>query len=113
MLTRSELRDVRARIKAADINEIEIFSHSLREGLESTGMSEKDFAAALSVSPPTVNRWVRGKNAPHPAFRRVVIEQLDKFLKQAINRMDQQRHREKSADRGRQVAPGTSPLQPL
>ncbi len=39
-------------------------------------MSEPELADALSVSRPTLNRWINGKNLPHMAIRESVLSAL-------------------------------------
>ncbi len=36
-------------------------------------MPDQELADVLSVSRPTVSRWIRGKNLPHPVMRKSIL----------------------------------------
>ena len=63
-----------AQKKAADAAEADEIKDSdfraiLRDGQKLLGMSEEEFADELRVSHTRVNRWLRGKDLPHPVMR--------------------------------------------
>ena len=60
--------------KAADAAKAEEIKDSdfrtiLRDGQKLLQMSEKEFADELRVSHPRLNRWLHGKDLPHPVMR--------------------------------------------
>jgi DNA-binding transcriptional regulator YiaG len=60
--------------KAADAAEAEEIKDSdfraiLRDGQKLLRMSEREFADELRVSHPRLNRWLHGKDLPHPVMR--------------------------------------------
>ena len=60
--------------KAADAAQAEEIKDSdfrsiLHDGLKLLKMSEKEFADELRVGHPRLNRWLRGKDLPHPVMR--------------------------------------------
>ena len=60
--------------KAADAAKAEEIKDSdfraiLRDGQQLLKMSEKEFADELRVSHPRLNRWLHGKDLPHPVMR--------------------------------------------
>ena len=60
--------------KAADAAKAEEIKDSdfrtiLRDGQKLLRMSEKQFADELRVSHPRLNRWLHGKDLPHPVMR--------------------------------------------
>src|ERR687893_1992761 len=60
--------------KAADAAKAEEIKDSdfraiLRDGRKLLRMSEKEFADELRVSHPRLNRWLHGKDLPHPVMR--------------------------------------------
>ena len=60
--------------KAADAAKAEEIKDSdfraiLRDGQKLLRMSEKEFADELRVSQARVNRWLHGKDLPHPVMR--------------------------------------------
>ena len=63
-----------AQKKAADAAKAEEIKDSdfraiLRDGHKLLEMSEKEFADELRVSHPRLNRWLHGKDLPHPVMR--------------------------------------------
>ena len=56
---------------AAKAEQIEAsdFRTILRDGQELLRMSEREFADELRVSHPRLNRWLHGKDLPHPVMR--------------------------------------------
>src|SRR5918992_4834572 len=63
-----------AQKKAADAAKAEEIKDSdfraiLRDGQKLLGMSEEEFADELRVSHTRVNRWLHGKDLPHPVMR--------------------------------------------
>jgi DNA-binding transcriptional regulator YiaG len=63
-----------AQKKAADAAEADEIKDSdfraiLHDGQKLLKMSEKEFADGLRVSHPRLNRWLHGKDLPHPVMR--------------------------------------------
>ena len=54
--------------RADEINDSD-FRTILRDGQKLLRMSEKEFADELRVSHPRLNRWLHGKDLPHPVMR--------------------------------------------
>ena len=54
--------------RADEINDSD-FRAILRDGQKLLRMSEKDFADELRVSHPRLNRWLHGRDLPHPVMR--------------------------------------------
>ena len=54
--------------KADEIKDSD-FRAILRDGLKLLKMSEKEFADELRVSHPRLNRWLHGRDLPHPVMR--------------------------------------------
>jgi DNA-binding transcriptional regulator YiaG len=54
--------------RADEINDSD-FQAILRDGQKLLRMSEKEFADELRVSHPRLNRWLHGKDLPHPVMR--------------------------------------------
>jgi DNA-binding transcriptional regulator YiaG len=54
--------------RADEINDSD-FRAILRDGQRLLRMSEKEFADELCVSHPRLNRWLHGKDLPHPVMR--------------------------------------------
>lgn len=54
-------------------------------------MSDQEIADQLSVSRPTVNRWKNGKNLPHPAMRKHILNWIVERVAMRIKRVEQAR----------------------
>jgi DNA-binding transcriptional regulator YiaG len=54
--------------RADEINDSD-FRAILRDGQKLLRMSEKEFADELRVSRPRLNRWLHGRDLPHPVMR--------------------------------------------
>ena len=54
--------------KAQEIKDSD-FRAILRDGQKLLRMSEREFADELRVSHPRLNRWLHGKDLPHPVMR--------------------------------------------
>ena len=59
--------------RADEINDSD-FRAILRDGQKLLRMSEKEFADELRVSHPRLNRWLHGKDLPHPVMRPGIAE---------------------------------------
>jgi hypothetical protein len=51
-------------------------------------MSDQVIGDALSVSRPTINRWVNGKNLPYNAMRKPVLGWIDGELSKKIRLLE-------------------------
>ena len=58
--------------KADEIKDSD-FRAILRDGQKLLKMSEKEFADELHVSHPRLNRWLHGKDLPHPVMRPGIV----------------------------------------
>jgi len=76
----SALLDFRATARATDVRVDVNFQNILRNGQKFLGMSEQQLGDALSVSRPTINRWINGKNLPYMAMRKPVIAWIDEEI---------------------------------
>lgn len=74
--------DLARRIEIEHDADFRAFVHKARLVLE---MTESDIADALSVSRPTYNRWVNGRNTPHPLMRQSCVNRILKLVQRKIN----------------------------
>src|SRR5687767_10389776 len=58
--------------RADEINDSD-FRAILRDGQKLLRMSEKEFADELRVSHPRLNRWLHGRDLPHPVMRPGIV----------------------------------------
>jgi transcriptional regulator with XRE-family HTH domain len=82
------LRQFQAEIRAVDLKVDENFQGVLRAAQGLLEMSDQEIADALSVSRPTVNRWMNGKNLPYNAMRKPVFSWIDAQLSARIKRIE-------------------------
>src|SRR5437764_4324797 len=79
-----ELREFEAcarRVNHADEAQFREFVRNARLVLE---MAESDIADALSVSRPTYNRWINGRNMPHPLMRQSIVDRITKLVQARV-----------------------------
>ena len=69
-------------LEMADPADAGAFPEIIRCSLEVLQLQQKELAADLGVTPPTISRWVRGHNTPHPAFARAIYAQVAKLAKE-------------------------------
>ena len=67
--------------------EKESFSRILARGLVLLELEQKEFAYQLDVSPPTVHRWVAGKNMPYQIVARAVLAHMKSLIEQKNTQM--------------------------
>lgn len=56
-------------VTRADLSNDDVFAHVVRCAVDDLGLAAADVGNTLSVSRPTVERWMRGTIAPHVAMR--------------------------------------------
>lgn len=82
------LRKFRNEISSVDIRQDVEFQRVLRQAQELLEISDQEIADGLSVSRPTVNRWVNGKNLPYLAMRKPIATWIDKQLAAKIRKVE-------------------------
>lgn len=83
-----ELAEFERAVRSAKPEEPESFRALFATGVDLLGLQLKEVAEKFSMSPASVTRWRQGKNAPHPAFRRVVYAWLAKRALQLRKRLE-------------------------
>lgn len=64
-------------LRGIDPNDDIKFQLVLKKGVELFDLSVKDIAHEFTTSIPTVERWLSGRNAPHPAIRPLIYKWLE------------------------------------
>ena len=62
--------------KALKFGDDPSFKEFIVRSLSILEVNDREFADSLSVSRPTVNRWSNGKNLPHIALRRPIVNSV-------------------------------------
>jgi transcriptional regulator with XRE-family HTH domain len=65
----------------------ENFTKMFKTGVGLLTISRDDIADIFLVSRPTIARWMRGQNLPHPALRRSIRLQMAMLIDQLIERL--------------------------
>lgn len=68
-------------LKNADENNDDLFHELLNIGIKFLNLSDRVIRHTFGISQPTLERWKKGKNRPHPAMRRVVFRTLRDLCK--------------------------------
>jgi transcriptional regulator with XRE-family HTH domain len=82
------LRKFQAAVVSADVKVDEEFQRVIREAQALLEVSDREIADALSVSRPTVNRWINGKNLPYYAMRKPIVAWIRDRLTVKIKRLE-------------------------
>ena len=82
------LRRFQAEIRGLDLKDDSAFQFVLREAQGLLELSDQEIADALSVSRPTVNRWIHGKNLPYHAMRKPILSWIGEQLTARIKRIE-------------------------
>lgn len=80
-------------VRRAEPQDPVLFRSLFSQGVDLLGLQLKDVGEAFSMSPASVTRWRQGRNAPHPAFRRVVYRWLATRALHLRKRLEQSEHR--------------------
>src|ERR1700722_13346758 len=79
-----QLRQFQAALRLVDPKDDREFQRVLQEAQQLLEMSDQEIGDAISVSRPTVNRWVNGRNLPYNAMRSPVFTWIDTQLARKI-----------------------------
>ena len=71
-----DLDSLRTELRSADPGDSSNFGDLVNRFLDLLRISQRDLAARLAVTPPTVSRWVRGRNTPHPVMAQAIYAYL-------------------------------------
>jgi len=82
------LKEFQADVRSVDLRVDEHFQRILREAQALLELSDQEVADALSVSRPTVNRWVNGKNLPYYAMRKPIQSWIGEQLSGRIKKLE-------------------------
>src|SRR6266481_7771742 len=82
------LREFKDEVRSVDIKVDSEFQRILRQAQELLELSDQEIGDELSVSRPTVNRWMNGKNLPYNAMRKPVLSWIDEQLVQKIRKIE-------------------------
>lgn len=85
------LRYFRESASGANVKDDAQFRAVLVDAQTVLEMSDQQIADQLSVSRPTVNRWKNGKNLPHPAMRKHILNWIVEQAASRIKLVDQVR----------------------
>lgn len=75
--------DAKMSVDDDEINDV-CFVDVLKGFFKLTNVPLAAFADRLGVSRPTVERWLQGKNLPHPGMRRPVINAVEHITKEHV-----------------------------
>lgn len=81
-----ELNELLDRARQIDVRNEADFREILRDARSVLEMSESEIADALSISRPTFNRWINGRNLPHIAMRAPAVAWIVGQLNSRIKR---------------------------
>jgi len=65
-----QFREFSRRLDAARLEDDQVFQTLMRDAQILLEMSDSEIANSLSISRPTLNRWINGRTTPHVAIRK-------------------------------------------
>jgi DNA-binding XRE family transcriptional regulator len=68
-----QFRDFHMRLELQDLENNQIFQAVMQETQVLLEMSDSEIANALSISRPTLNRWINGRTSPHLAVKKAAV----------------------------------------
>jgi len=83
----SLLTTLRERTASVDLRDDKEFHRILLEAKRLLEISDSDISEVFLVTRPTVNRWVNGKNLPHPAMRKPIFTWVNEELSHKLNNL--------------------------
>jgi transcriptional regulator with XRE-family HTH domain len=82
----TSLEDLRGVLANADPQDSELFRDVISAGVDLLSLPLKALADEFGVSPASITRWRQGKNAPHPAVRRLMYGWMSKRIATVLRR---------------------------
>jgi transcriptional regulator with XRE-family HTH domain len=73
-------KGIKGELKRVDLKVDSDFQKALQFAQRLLEMSDREIGDALSVSRPSVNRWMNGANLPYNAMRKGVFDWIEKSL---------------------------------
>lgn len=83
-----ELVAFKKELKQVDLKVDSEFQRILRAAQKHLELGDREIGAALSVSRPSVNRWINGANLPYNAMRKVVFSWIERALTSRIRTIE-------------------------
>jgi transcriptional regulator with XRE-family HTH domain len=102
------LKRFQTEARSVDLKVDNEFQRILREAQALLEMSDQEIADAISVSRPTVNRWINGKNLPYYAMRKPIVTWIGEQLAVKVKRLEASARQFAASSSSRQVAASAS-----
>ena len=93
-------------LKRVDLKVDSDFQKALQSAQRLLEMSDREIGDALSVSRPSVNRWMNGANLPYNAMRKVVFDWIEKSLTSKMRTIAE-------IERSQRLSSSSTPVAPL
>jgi hypothetical protein len=93
-------------VKRVDLKVDSDFQKALQSAQRLLEMSDREIGDALSVSRPSVNRWMNGANLPYNAMRKVVFDWIEKSLTSKMRTIAE-------IERSQRLSSSSTPVAPL
>lgn len=84
----SALKEFLSSTRTADPREDANFQRILRDAQNLLVLSDQQLGDQLSVSRPTINRWVNGRNLPYMAMRKPVFAWIEEKVTAKIRTLE-------------------------
>jgi hypothetical protein len=82
-----QFREFSRRLEAAKLEDDQVFQSLMRDAQVLLEMSDSEIANSLSISRPTLNRWINGRTTPHVAIRKAAAKWISEQLTARVRRL--------------------------
>jgi transcriptional regulator with XRE-family HTH domain len=74
-------------LEAAKLEDDQVFQTLMHDAQVLLEMSDSEIANSLSISRPTLNRWINGRTTPHVAIRKAAAKWISEQLTARVRRL--------------------------
>jgi DNA-binding transcriptional regulator YiaG len=82
-----QFREFHARLESLNLENDEAFQSFMGDARHLLEMSDSEIANSLSISRPTLNRWINGRTAPHLAVKKAAVRWVGEQVASRVRRL--------------------------
>lgn len=82
-----QFREFDGRLESADLADDKVFQLLMHEAQVLLEMSDSEIANSLSISRPTLNRWINGRTSPHFGVKKSAIRWIAEQVASRVRRL--------------------------
>ncbi len=82
-----QFREFSRHLEAAKLEDDQVFQALMHDAQILLEMSDSEIANSLSISRPTLNRWINGRTTPHVAIRKSAAKWISEQVTARVRRL--------------------------